>query len=89
MLSTALLMPMAAAAQTANDEEEIVVTDEEGNEEEIEVPEALTSELDSLMNEYMSRNYLDKDDDCRMKDVNPYYEKEVYVDRLSRMPTII
>ena len=89
LLSTALLMPMAAAAQTANDEEEIVVTDEEGNEEEIEVPEALTSELDSLMNEYMSRNYLDKDDDCRMKDVNPYYEKEVYVDRLSRMPTII
>ena len=93
MLSTALLMPMmpmTAAAQTSdNEEEDIVVTDEEGNKEEIEVPEALTSELDSLMNEYMSRNYLDKDDDCRMKDVNPYYEKEVYVDRLSRMPTII
>ena len=93
LLSTALLlpmMPMTAAAQTSdNEEEEIVVTDEEGNKEEIEVPEALTSELDSLMNEYMSRNYLDKDDDCRMKDVNPYYEKEVYVDRLSRMPTII
>ena len=93
LLSTALLMPMVpmtAAAQTSdNEEEDIVVTDEEGNKEEIEVPEALTSELDSLMNEYMSRNYLDKDDDCRMKDVNPYYEKEVYVDRLSRMPTII
>ena len=78
MLSTALLMPMmpmTAAAQTSDNEEEeedIVVTDEEGNKEEIEVPEALTSELDSLMNEYMSRNYLDKDDDCRMKDVNPY-----------------
>ena len=89
LLSTALLMPVTATAQTANDEEEIVVTDAEGNEEEIEVPEALTAELDSLMNEYMSRNYLDKDDDCRMKDVNPYYEKEVYVDRLSRMPTVI
>ena len=60
------MMPMTAAAQTSdNEEEEIVVTDEEGNKEEIEVPEALTSELDSLMNEYMSRNYLDKDDDCR------------------------
>ena len=41
------------------------------------------------MNLYMSKNYLDEDNDCRMKDVNPVFAKEVYVDRLSRIPSVI
>ena len=72
-----------------DDEDEITVTDEEGKEEVIEFPEAMTFELDSLLNLYMSKTYLDEDNDCRMKDVNPVFEKEVYIDRLRRMPTII
>ena len=71
------------------DEDEITVTDEQGKEEVIEFPEAMTFELDSLLNLYMSKTYLDEDNDCRMKDVNPVFEKEVYIDRLKRMPTII
>ena len=33
-----------------DDEDEIIVTDQEGNEEVIEFPEAMTYDLDSLMN---------------------------------------
>lgn len=69
------------------DDNEIVVKDDEGNDEVIEFPESMTFELDSLIGLYMSRNYLDEDDDCRMKDVNPVFEKEVFIERLRRMPT--
>lgn len=71
------------------DDDEIVVQNNNGDDEVIEFPEAMTYELDSLMNLYMSKNYLDNDDDCRMKDVNPVFDKEVYIDRLKRIPTII
>lgn len=52
-------------------------------------PEAMGFELDSLVNLYLSRNYLEIDEDCDMTDENPTFDKEVYIDRLSRMPTII
>ena len=73
----------------ALDEDEIAVTDNEGNEEVIEFPEAMTYVLDSLLNLYMSRTYLSGDNDCQMKDVNPVYTKEEYIDRLSRIPSIM
>ena len=95
LLSVALLMASNVAIQAQieedyeDDEDEITVTDDKGKEEVIEFPEAMTFELDSLLNLYMSKTYLDEDNDCRMKDVNPVFEKEVYIDRLRRMPTII
>lgn len=52
-------------------------------------PEAMGFELDSLVNLYLSRNYLEIDENCDMTDENPTFDKEVYIDRLSRMPTII
>ena len=45
-------------------EDEFAVTDEEGNEEVIEFPEAMTYDLDSLLNLYMSKTYLSGDNDC-------------------------
>ena len=81
-------------AQVVNEEDyeeenEITVTDSQGEEEVIEFPEAMAFELDSLLNHYMSKNYLTEDNDCRMKDVNPVFEKEVYIERLKRIPSII
>ena len=74
-------------AQT-DDEEELPVTDNDGNEEVIEFPEAMSYNLDSLMNLYLSRTYLG-DDECNMTDVNPTFDKEVYIDRLSRIPSVM
>lgn len=78
-----------ATAQTSVADDEITVTDSNGNKETIEFPEAMGQELDSLMNLYMARTYLDETNDCRMKDVNPVFAKEIYVDRLSRIPSVI
>ena len=69
--------------------DELVVTDQSGNEEIIEFPEAMTYDLDSLLNLYMSQTYLGETDDCNMQDVNPTYTREEYIERLSRMPTVM
>ena len=95
IISAALLLASNVAIQAQieedyeDDEDEITVTDNNGQEEVIEFPEAMTFELDSLLNLYMSKNYLDEDNDCCMKDVNPVFEKEVFIERLKRIPSII
>ncbi len=71
-----------------DDEDELVVTDQKGNEEIIDFPEAMTYDLDSLLNLYMSKTYLDEND-CNMRDENPTYTREEYIERLSRIPTVM
>lgn len=96
LLAFLVLMPLSMSAQEvttveeeSDDEDEIIVTDQEGNEEVIEFPEAMTYDLDSLMNLYMSKTYLEEDADCHTSDVNPTYSREEYIERLSRMPCIM
>ena len=69
-------------------EDEFAVTDQEGNEEVIEFPEAMTYDLDSLLNLYTSKTYLSPGD-CEMKSENPTFPKEVYIERLSRIPSVM
>ena len=87
------VLPMTSHAQIVVDEDdaddEIDVVDEMGNKEEIDFPEAMTYNMDSLMSQYMSKTYLSVDNDCQMKNENVTYDKEVYIDRLHRMPTIM
>ena len=75
-------------AQT-DDNAEITVTNEKGEKEVIDLPEALSFEYDSLLSVYNAKTYLKPNAECDLPDVNPIYEKEVYKERLSRMPTII
>lgn len=76
-------------AQIEVDDDEIILTDEEGEVEEIDFPEAMDLNLDSLLGLYSSKNYLQTDNDCRMTDENPQYDREVYIDRLKRLPTVM
>ena len=68
-------------------EDEISVRDKQGNEELIEFPEAMTFDLDSLMGLYMSKTYLSTGD-CNMKDENPTFTPEEYIERLQFMENI-
>ena len=58
-------------AQSDDNETEITVTNAEGKKEIIDLPEAMTSEYDSLLSVYNSRTYLKINTDCNMPDVNP------------------
>lgn len=76
-------------AQTDSTVNVISVTDKNGANQVIELPEAMTTEIDSLMELYMSKSYLYEDNDCQTAEVGPTFPKEVYIDRLSRIPSII
>ena len=87
IIAAMLCLPNSTKAQS--NETEITVTNAEGKEEVIDLPEGMISEVDSLLHLYNAKTYLKPDTDCNMPDVNPVYDKEVYKDRLSRIPTII
>ena len=79
----------ALMAQNDNDDETVTVTNAKGEEEEIDVPESMTYEIDSLLSLYNSKTYLHADTTNHMRDVNPVFDTDVYKSRLKRMPTII
>ena len=75
-------------AQIVNDND-IIVTDQEGKQEVIQLPEGMTMPFDSLMIQYNNKTYLSPDPDCNYKDFNPSYPREVYIERLQKLPNII
>lgn len=75
--------------QAQNEKDEITVTDNDGKEETIDLPEAMNYEVDSLLNLYYSKTYLQQDEDCNYRDENRDYPKDVYIDRLSRLPNVM
>ena len=78
-----------AFAQQNKDDKEITVTTANGKNEVIDLPEGMTYELDSLLKQYNAEKYLRPATDCNMPNVNPTFPKEVYIDRLSRIPSVI
>ena len=89
MACGACLNANAQVVYVEDEEKDIIVTNEEGDEETIDLPEAMLQNLDSLMNLYNAKMYLRPDESCNMRDVNPFFEPEVYQDRLKRLPTVI
>lgn len=75
--------------QAQNEKDEIIVTDNDGKEETIDLPEAMNYEVDSLLNLYYSKTYLQQDEYCNYRDENRDYPKEVYIERLSRLPNVM
>ena len=85
----AFLLGGNCVMQAQDEKEEITVTDNDGKEEVIDVPEAMNYEVDSLLNLYYSKTYLQPDNDCNYKDENVSYPKEVYIERLRRLPNVM
>lgn len=86
IISTIFAFCLSANAQQ---EDKTVVVKDNGKEEKIDLPESMTSDLDSLMHQYNAKMYLQPDTDCNMPDINPVYEASVYKERLSKLPTVI
>ena len=85
IMAAALLLGLQGMnAQTENEENDdiITVTDKDGKSEEIEIPEGMEDNLDSLLHLYNTQTYLMPDTSCNYQDINPVFDKEVYVDRL-------
>ena len=52
-------------------------------------PETMLSDMDSLYWDWQSKNYLSIDENCIMTTENPSISDSIYIDRLSRIPSII
>jgi len=84
------LFSLSAQAQiVSSDEDEVTITDNQGNEEEIDFPEAMNEDVDSLLSLYHAKAYLSIDENCRMQDINPVFSQEVYIERLRSLPTVM
>ncbi|MGM9705184.1 MAG: transglycosylase SLT domain-containing protein [Prevotella sp.] len=89
LIITALFGCCTTITAQSEDDTEITVTNDKGEKEIIELPSGLTCEFDSLLSEYNIKTYLKEDTDCNMQDINPVYDKDVYIARLKRLPTRI
>lgn len=75
-----------------SDEDIVVINDDDDNKDddlEIDVPEGLTFEVDSLLDLYHTQHFLQPDSSCNMPNINPEYTKEEFMERLKRLPTAI
>ena len=90
MIIVAMMLGMGftAMAQEVVDKDEITFTTEDGVQETIDVPEGMLVEIDSLLNLYNSRTYLNEEN-CNFDNTNPEFSKETYVERLRRLPTVM
>ncbi len=85
-----LMLCSTGISAQINDDLEIIFNDEEGQQEVINVPEALyMEELDSLMSLFLTQNYLNADEACESSGENPYYSDEEIALRLRKMNTVI
>ncbi|MEG1685888.1 MAG: transglycosylase SLT domain-containing protein, partial [Bacteroides sp.] len=77
-----LLTATQVGAQSVN----VTVQSKDGDkhEESIELPESM-----SLLSDWNSRSYIIGNGDCQTKDVNPLFSDSEYIDRLSRIPSIM
>lgn len=81
---------MFLATITAKAQNDITVHDDQtGKDLEIGIPEAMTLDIDTLLRQWNASQYLEADTNCNMQDVNPVFSDSIYVDRLSRIPTIM
>ncbi|MDO4929971.1 MAG: transglycosylase SLT domain-containing protein [Bacteroidales bacterium] len=85
-----LAASLTAPAFAQSDSNEITVRDERNaSDQVIDLPEAMTYNLDSLLSAWHAKEYLTPDTTCIDPDHNPTFTPEVYQERLSRIPAIM
>lgn len=75
-----LLSINVSAQTTANSEELETLND---------IPENMIWSIDSLLNDWKTKQYINLSSDCITAESNPYYPDSVYIERLARIPSII
>ena len=86
MLYSVLAIQPAHAQENMN-----IVINENGTQhtDTIDLPAGMTYPLDSLLNDWKAKTYIDLGRDCSTSTTNPLFSDSVYIDRLSRMPVIM
>lgn len=69
----------------------VTVHDSDGGShtETFELPLSMTYPIDSLLADWKAKNFIDLGKDCSTSDENPLFSDSIYIDRLSRIPSVI
>ena len=67
----------------------ITVQNANGQESLIDLPESMETDMDSLYWDWLSKTHLSFDENCQVTTANPIVSDSVYMDRLSRIPSIM
>ena len=92
IIGSSLLFSILLAVPQAHAQESVdVIIHDNGTErrEVIDLPKSMTYPVDSLLNDWKAKNYIDLGKDCSTSIVNPEFSDSIYIDRLSRMPTVM
>ncbi len=81
LISLLFLAPLPAVAQEEVNTDLSDIT--------VDLPEGMQENTDSLLRSWNMRQYLLVDTTVQLANINPYFEKAVYADRLQRIPCII
>src|SRR5574344_1417228 len=55
----------------------------------LDLPEGMQENTDSMIRQWNMSRFFQLDTTSQLADINPYFEKDVYADRLKRLPTIM
>lgn len=90
-ITTSIICGLLPVQQTQSQESMGVVINENGIEhtDTIDLPMSMTYPLDSLLNDWKAKTYIDLGKDCSTSNINPQFSDSIYIDRLSRMPVIM
>lgn len=81
---------LAVSPVLAQESVDIIINENDSTHiESIELPISMTYPLDSLLNDWKAKTYIDLGKDCSTSNVNPSFSDSVYIDRLSRMPVVM
>ena len=95
IVSVLLFLPLPLLSQinenigTYDEDEAVFITNDKGEREEIDLPESMTYDLDSLLYDYHQKTYLSIDSTCNLPNVNPSFTDEEIIAKLKRLPTIM
>lgn len=90
IIPTFFILSLFAIQVKAQESVEVVVRQNgKDRSESIELPKSMTYPLDSLFTDWRAKNYIDLGKDCSTSTDNPYFSDSVYIDRLSRIPTVM
>lgn len=86
----AVLTCIGATSLSAQTQSITVHSQVTGKEEVIDIPESMQCDgIDSLYWDWQAKNYITLGENCQLSAVNPTVSDSVYIDRLSRIPSII
>jgi len=83
------ILLLSAPARAQENTAVLIAEDDAQHTDTIGLPTGMTYPLDSLLNDWKAKTYIDLGKDCSTSHVNPLFSDSIYIDRLTRMPVLM